>query len=259
MSVAMLNDVSRCIGCRSCQLACKEWNDLAAQRTRNRGSYQNPAGLDARTYTLIRFAESGQHGRLRWDFTKLQCMHCKHPGCVSVCTVGALQKTAEGPVIYDDRRCIGCRYCEYACPFGVPKYEWDKPLGLIAKCTLCAGRLGAGRQPSCVKVCPVDAISFGERDELLEEAHARIRKHPERYFDHVYGEHEAGGTNVLYIGPGDPRELGLPPLGDQPVTRYSEAVMKAMPLTIVAVAAALSGISWYTHRRRDVQAQEGDR
>jgi len=258
MSVAMLNDVSRCIGCRGCQLACKEWNDLEARRTRNRGSYQNPAALDARTYTLIRFAESEEGGRLRWDFTKLQCMHCEHPGCVSVCTVGALQKTAEGPVVYDERRCIGCRYCEYACPFEVPKYEWDKPLGLIAKCTLCAGRLGAGMQPSCVKACPVGAISFGERDELLAEAHDRIRTHPARYFDHVYGEHEAGGTSVLYIGPSDPVALGLPRLGSEPVTRYAEAVMKATPFTVVAVAAALGGISWYTHRRNDVREQERD-
>ena len=256
MSVAMLNDVTRCIGCRSCQLACKEWNDLEATRTRNRGSYENPPRLSANTYTRMRFHEFEERGRLRWVFTKLGCMHCVDPGCVSVCTVGALQKTAAGPVVYDATRCIGCRYCEYACPFGVPKYDWDDPLGLIGKCTFCAGRLGAGMAPSCAKACPVDAIAFGERDELLAEAHRRIRDHRGRYFDHVYGETEAGSTNVLYIGPCDPAELGLPPLGPEPVTRYSEAVMRAAPLTIVAVAAALSGIAWYTHRRDDVRASE---
>lgn len=257
MTWAMLNDAARCIGCRGCQVACKQWNDLEAEATRNHGGYENPGTLTSRTWTRIRFRERERDGRLSWVFSKVQCMHCLEPACVSVCTVGALQRSPEGPVVYAAERCIGCRYCQYACPFGVPKYEWHEALGLIRKCTLCIDRVGAGLRPVCAQTCPTRAIVFGERDELVAEAHRRIRAQPARYVDHVYGEHEVGGTGVLAIAPAEPEALGLPALGRAPATRYSESVVRSLPLALAATVASLTALHLFTHRRDRVRSEEG--
>src|SRR4030042_1560220 len=170
MSKAVLHDATKCIGCRACQVACKQWNDLPGDETTNRGTYENPPQLNAHTFTKIRFNELENDGKFYWVFTKLQCMHCEHPACAEACLVGALRKTEDGPVIYDDRRCIGCRYCMVACPFSIPCFEWDKPTPWIRKCVFCADRLSAGWEPACVKTCPTGALRFGEREELIVEA-----------------------------------------------------------------------------------------
>lgn len=249
MAKAMLIDASKCMGCRGCQVACKQWNDLPAEKTHNWGSYQNPPYLSAKTWTLIQFNEVEEGGKLHWAFLKQQCMHCLHPACVSACPVSALQKMEDGPVIYDAKRCIGCRYCMMACPFGVPKFEWEKPLPLIRKCTFCADRLAEGLQPACAKTCPSGAITFGERDSLIAEAESRIRNNPDKYVNHIYGKEEVGGTSVLYISNIPFEKLGLPTLGTEPVTAWSETAMVATPGVIVAAVAALSGIYWLTKRR----------
>jgi formate dehydrogenase iron-sulfur subunit len=176
-------------------------------------------------------------------------MHCEEPGCVNVCTVGALEKTPGGPVIYHSEKCIGCRYCQYGCPFGVPRFEWDKPLGLIRKCTFCKDRQDSGIEPACVKACPTDALVYGDREALLTEAYNRIADRPNKYVNHVYGDKEAGGTSWLYLSPVPFEEIGLPELGEEPVTHASEVIMNATPVTIVAAVAALSGLYWLTKRR----------
>jgi formate dehydrogenase iron-sulfur subunit len=259
MSHAVLVDLVRCIGCRSCQVACKAWNDNRAEVTLCLGCYDNPPNFSSDTWSLIRFAEVEQGDGLHWVFTKLQCMHCEHPGCVSVCTVGALEKTASGPVIYHDNKCIGCRYCQYGCPFGVPKYEWEKQLGLIRKCTFCADRLADGLEPACVKACPTDALMLGDREQLLTEARRRITARPGKYVNHVYGEKEAGGTSWLYISPVPFTELGFPELGEEHVTLASEAILNSTPVTIIAAVAGLSGLYWLTKRRDEMKAKEGQR
>jgi formate dehydrogenase iron-sulfur subunit len=204
----------------------------------------------------VRFTEVEKDDKLNWVFSKIQCMHCEHPGCASVCTVGALKKTASGPVVYDADICIGCRYCQYACPFGVPQYDWDAQLGLIGKCTFCADRLAEGIEPSCVKACPTDALMLGERDKLLTVARNRIAARPGKYVNRVYGENEAGGTSWLYISPVPFEELGFPTLGAEPVTLASEAILNSTPITIIAAVAGLSGLYWLTKRRDKVQAEE---
>jgi formate dehydrogenase iron-sulfur subunit len=128
-------------------------------------------------------------------------MHCQHPACVEACIVGALEKQDDGPVTYDDRKCIGCRYCQVACPFGIPSFEWDKPMPWIRKCTFCADRQGGGLSPACVTTCPTSALVYGEREDLLSTAHARIDARPSRYVNHIYGEKEVGGTAWLYLSP----------------------------------------------------------
>ena len=149
-------------------------------------------------------------------------MHCVHPACVSACTVGALHRTDGGAVVVDTSKCIGCRYCQYACPFGVPQFEWENTLGVVRKCTSCVERLGAGESPACAAACPSGALKFGQRGNLLEEAHARLAAAADRYLPHVYGEDEIGGTNRLYLSDVSFESLGLPSLGKLPAPHYAE-------------------------------------
>lgn len=257
MTIAVLFDANRCIGCRGCQIACKQWNEndeiipeppYTWDKTVNWGSYENPPQLSARTWTKIRFTELDYNGKLHWVFTKLQCMHCEHPACVAACPVGALQKTPEGPVLYDDDKCFGCRYCMVACPFGIPTFEWDKPLPWVRKCTFCADRLGEGLESACVKTCPTGALQLGKREE-------RITASLDKYVNHIYGEKEIGGTSWLYISPVPFEMLGLSTLGSEPVTVDVERAMGAVPLALFGVAAVMSGIYWLV-KRRDWMSQE---
>lgn len=257
MAKAMLIDASKCTGCRGCQVACKQWNDLPAEKTHNWGSYQNPPDLSAKTWTLIQFSEVEESGKLYWAFLKRNCMHCLHPACVSVCPVGAIQKTEEGPVVYDPARCIGCRYCMMACPFGVPRFEWDKPFPLIQKCTFCMDRLAEGLQPACAQACPTGAITFGERDTLIAEAESRIQNNPNKYVNHIYGKEEVGGTSVLYISHIPFEKLGLPTLSPEPIPALSEKVaIYGTPSMLAGMAVLLGGTYWFTKRRERIQAEK---
>jgi len=256
MSKAMLTDLTKCIGCRACQAACKQWNELPAETTRNNGSYENPLQRSAKTWTTVTFNEVTVGGEFAWIFARRQCMHCQEPACAAACIVGALHKTSDGPVLYDDHKCIGCRYCMLACPFQVPTFEWDKPVPFVRKCTMCADRLAEGLEPACAKTCPTGAILFGERDELLQEAHARIEANPGKYVDHVYGENEVGGTSMLYLSPVPFAELGFPVLGSDPISRDADVAMAAVPLTIVGVGALVGGIYWIIKRRERVSREE---
>ena len=182
MGMGLLFDATRCIGCGACSSACKEQNKLP-------GKVEEV--LTAYTWTTVQEREGLNVRRL--------CMHCEVPTCASVCPVGALKKTPEGPVVYDAERCMGCRYCMMACPFGVPKYEWSKALPGVRKCSMCPDRLAKGLPTACAEICPTGATIFGERDALIAEARKRIDAEPEKYVPHIFGEHEVGGTSVLYI------------------------------------------------------------
>ena len=258
MSQAVLYDATRCIGCRACQVACKQWNEMPGEKTINSGTYENPPHLSSRTLTRLDFHEIEDKGSFHWVFTKQQCMHCEHPACAQACIVGALRKTPDGPVIYDENRCIGCRYCMVACPFGVPAFEWDKPVPWIRKCTFCADRQSAGLEPACVATCPSGALKFGQRKALIAEAHERIAASPGEYVDHVYGENEVGGTSWLYLSPVPFEKLGFPVLGTTPVTINVERAMGAVPPALIAVATGMAGIYWLV-RRRERLSQERDR
>ena len=164
--------------------------------------------------------------------------------------MGALTKSLDGPVVYDSAKCIGCRYCQYACPFGVPTFEWENPLGLIRKCQFCQARLGQGQKPACAEACPNGALRFGRRDALLAQAHAQIESNPGRYARHVYGEREAGGTSMLYLSAVPFAELGFPKLGPEPIPQQAEAVMQQTPLTALTVASLASALAWLLQRRQ---------
>jgi len=258
MSKGVLYDATKCIGCRACQVACKQWNQLPAVPTTNTGTYENPPRLDAYTFTRIHFTEIESNGRFQWVFAKLQCMHCEHPACVEACIVGALEKTPDGPVVYDDRKCIGCRYCQVACPFGIPNFEWDKPMPWIRKCTFCADRQSAGLKPACVTICPTGALKFGERDDLIAEARERIAAASGKYVDHIYGENEVGGTSWLYLSPVPFEKLGFEYHDPEPVTINAARAMGLVPPVLLGVAAAMTGIYWLTKRGQKISQQGHD-
>lgn len=257
MGKGVLVDLNRCIGCRACQVACKQWNQLPSEETTNRGTIENPPQRSASTFTKMHFTELEYEGKFRWVFNKTQCMHCQDAGCKAACLVGAFQKTDDGAIIYDDRRCIGCRYCMMACPFGVPTFMWESRWPWIRKCTFCADRQGGGLEPACVTTCPTGALKFGDREELIKEARERIGAHPGEYIDHIYGEHEVGGTSWLYISPVPFEEIGFPTLGTEAVTVNPGRAMSAVPPALVGVAALMTGVYWITKRRQKNHSKSG--
>jgi formate dehydrogenase iron-sulfur subunit len=243
MRAAILTDLTRCTGCEACVWACKEANGLS----RADGAKK----LAATSLTVIE--------RQRGIPIRRQCMHCLEPACVSVCPVGALQKTAEGPVIYDSSRCIGCRYCMIGCPFGVPTYEWEKPLPLVRKCTMCfADRVAKGLQPACTAACPAGATIFGDRDELVREAERRIAADPDRYVDHIYGLHEAGGTSVLYLSDVPFATLGFRiPSGTDPYPRLTWEILSKLPNVVSMGGVLMFGLWWVIRRRQALAGKDG--
>jgi formate dehydrogenase iron-sulfur subunit len=240
MSAGLLFDSTRCIGCGACSAACKEANGL-------------PLPIESRTtaytWTVVEQIDGVHVRRL--------CFHCKQPTCVSVCPVSALIKTKEGPVVYDADRCIGCRYCIMACPFGVPKYQWDRAVPVVGKCILCAGRVAQGQPTACAAVCPTGATLFGDRDTLAQEARRRIREAPGSYVDHVYGLSEAGGTSVLMLAGVPFERLGMKTdVPHQPLPLLTWQVLSKIPSFVAVFGVLLFGIHWITQRREEVRAHE---
>lgn len=246
--VGLLIDTTRCVGCQSCQRACCRVNNLVPQTPVDIAEPPSPSKewLSAKVWTVVdyRVVKTPKAGQQTWRTVKRQCMHCLEPACASVCPVGAMYKTREGPVIYRSERCIGCRYCMIACPFDVPKFDWESGLPVIGKCHLCAPRLAAGLKPACVEACPTGALKFGRRADLIREAKARIKAMPGRYVDHIYGEHEVGGTSMLYLADVPFDELGFrTDLGSHPLPDLTWQVMSKIPLIVVGLATVLGGIS----------------
>ena len=268
MSKSILVDTTKCIGCGACADACKVVNHLPL--TNPATAKDLPAGAMTEE-ALVAFAQSHGtvDGKLSADtlnvvqthgsiFVRRFCMHCQEPTCASVCPVGALHKTAAGPVAYDADKCMGCRYCMMACPFGIPRYEWQSALPKVKKCTMCAPRQAKGLQPACTAVCPVQAGIFGERSELLAKAEKRLREEPSKYFQHIYGKEEVGGTSVLYLSAVPFERLGLPanlPMEPMPLLTYR--VLSKIPQLVPLGGLLLSGIWWITNRREEVAKAEG--
>jgi formate dehydrogenase iron-sulfur subunit len=247
---AMIQDNTRCIGCRACMVACKEWNDLAADETDffAGDGYQNPRDLDAKNYTLITFNE--EPAQQEWVFGRQLCMHCTEPACVSVCPTAALQKTESGAVKFIEDRCIGCRYCVQACPFVIPKYDYESVAPKIHKCTMCEDRMEENLSPACATVCPTQAISFGDRDEMLTEAKQRIVDAPTRYVPHVYGEHEVGGTNVFHLSSVPFEQLGYETgLPNSPMPNLTHKVMRLVPSIFFSLLSTFGIMAWIVERR----------
>ncbi len=255
-SKGVLVDLTRCIGCRGCQVACKSWNERSVKKTEMYGNFTNPRETNSECFTNVRFVEQEKDGAPVWSFVKNQCLHCKNPACVSVCPVAALKKTKEGPVTYDFSRCIGCRYCMLACPFYMPKYEWEKSKPWVRKCTFCSDRIKAGLAPACVKVCPTNTLTFGDHDDVLKEANRRISNSPGKYVNHIYGKDEAGGTSWIYIS-GTPFEaLGFNkdvPSIELPSLTW--AYISKIP-AVIGVVLTAGAVSWAITRRMNNSGKE---
>ncbi len=247
MSYAILTDVTKCIGCAECVLACKSTYNLDADKPRR---WQKNDGLSAKNWTSIIPLSDNR-------FVRKQCRHCLHPACVSACPVGALQKTEEGPVIYNGSICLGCRYCVMSCPYGIPRYDWDKPIPYVRKCIMCYDRLKAGKLPACIEACPTEATIFGQREDLLKEAHRRIRQYPQKYIPKVWGEREVGGVSVLYISDVD---LGIlsegKALGEKPLPEYTAPAMNSVPFVFLGMGAFMTGLHLFTKRKNRINQEK---
>jgi Fe-S-cluster-containing dehydrogenase component len=205
-AVGMLYDATLCIGCKACVVACKDANNMPADVDGyGQGLYDAPNSLNQYTKNVIQLYKDGDEE----SYAKKQCMHCIDPACVGACMLGALQKGKFGVVSYDVSKCVGCRYCETVCPFNVPKFQWAKAAPKIVKCELCKDRLAEGKEPACTEVCPRKAVIFGRYTDLLDEAHRRLKANPTKYVQKVYGEHELGGTQVLYLSHVSFEKLGF--------------------------------------------------
>jgi formate dehydrogenase iron-sulfur subunit len=233
-----LIDVSKCTGCRGCQLACKQWNSQPAKQTENYGTYQNPPDLQANTWTLIRFQEVEEKGgKLKWLFRKDGCMHCTDAACVKVCPSGALHTTDFGTVALNRELCIGCKECVSACPFNIPRY--DRKTDKIYKCDLCLSRIKADLIPACAKACPTGAVTFGEKGKMIKKAYARVK---ELGGDaSVYGDKFVGGTHVMYVLDEKPAVYeGLPKNPSVPLSIILwKDILK--PLSLLAAGGVIAG------------------
>ena len=251
-AVAMLFDTTRCIGCQACVAACAEANGLVPDTLLSGGLHQTPLDLNSHTKNIIKLYQDPDGTS---SFVKRQCMHCLDPACVAGCPFGALKKGDRGVVTWNASQCIGCRYCEVACPFEVPKFEWDMFNPKIVKCEFCREqRLDQGQEPACTAACPTDAVVFGLRSDLLADAHARIAQKPNTYAEgRVYGETEAGGTQVLYLSHMPFEKLGLPTLSPEArpgrELRFQMIVYKWLlfPLTLFALIAGVIRRRWRDH------------
>jgi len=257
----VLTDTTICIGCRRCEWACAEQNNLPHGNLDTYGDtsvFEEMRRPTREAFTVVN-RYSPPEGSSKPLDVKVQCLHCEHPACVSACIVGALEKSPKGPVVYDAWKCIGCRYCMIACPFQIPAYQYDNALTpKVMKCTMCAERtLGEGRAPACVEMCPPEALVFGRRSELLELAHARILENPGRYHPEVIGEHIAGGTSWLLLTDREPTEIDIPDLPDVSPATITETIQHGIfkgfsgPLMMFGILSVLMKSS--SDRRKETE------
>ena len=261
-----LVDLSRCVGCRKCEQGCNEVNKLLPPERpfEDMLLYDEKRRPDANSYTVVNryfTGKSDEQDHLLPTYVKIQCMHCQDPACVSACLVGALTKKENGTVHYDVSKCIGCRYCMVACPFEIPAYEYFDPLTpRVRKCTFCFERIEKeGGVPGCAAICPVEAITFGKRSNLLDQARTRMQKDPARYIDHIYGEHEVGGTSWLYLSDVDFDKVDFQDLPSEPIPKLPETIQHSLfsylwsPITLFGV---LSVVMAGTKRRLGNKKEE---
>jgi formate dehydrogenase iron-sulfur subunit len=241
---AILFDSTECVGCGECYTACKDQNNLPATNDDFLKDH-----LGANTYTVIE-----QYGD---NYSRKLCMHCVEPTCVSVCPVGAFEKTELGPVLYDADKCIGCRYCMQACPHSIPRYEWSKNNPRVRKCVMCYERVVKGEPTACAEACPTGATIFGDRDEMIAEARQRIADSPESYYPEIYGLTEAGGTNVLVLSSVPFDQLGFAAnLPKEALGNYTMRALEKIPAVVGVGGVFLTGMYWLTKRKNQISQEE---
>jgi len=244
MANAVLYDSTLCVGCRECEKAC-------AQRWNNPYNDRIAAEEMISAHKLTTIKTHGEH------YSRRMCMHCVDPTCASVCPVGAFQKTGLGPVVYDETKCMGCRYCMQACPFQVPAYEWDKLTPQIRKCDGCYSRQLAGKPTACAEACPTGATTMGERNAMIAEGRKRLADKPQEYFQGIYGVYEVGGTSMFILSAVPFEQLGLrtnlPKTALPPLTGVA---LSYVPDVVSVGSVLLGGIYWLSHRKEQVARAE---
>lgn len=274
-ALGILYDATLCIGCKACMTACKEYNNLPPDPTSPDGLWDDPLDLSAKTYNIVKLYRSGT-GQTKdreqdgYSFIRRFCMHCVDPACTSACPVAALSKDpVTGIVKYNKDLCIGCRYCQIACPFNVPKFEWDTPFPQIKKCQLCDHRIQRGSYPACCEFCPNGASIFGEVQMLRKEAKRRLSLPPGsqatfpvhrvdtgeyryatvgHYFPRVYGETDGGGTQVLLLAGVPFQKLGLPDLPPESTASHSETLMHTLYKGMIGPYVLLAGLFFLVYK-----------
>ncbi len=253
--MGVLVDTTVCIGCRKCEWACKESHGMHAGDIEDydeKGIFNSRRRPDHTGHTVVNEYENDKNRSLP-IYLKVQCMHCDRPACVSACIVGAFSKKESGAVIWDDSKCIGCRYCMVACPFQIPAFDYHKALEPdIHKCDFCFDRTKNGKLPACVEICPVETLTYGKRSDLIQVARNKIKNYPDRYLDHIFGETEVGGTSWLYLASKEFEKLDFPKLGKNPAPGVSESIQHgifAYFIPPIALYALLGGIMWISKNR----------
>lgn len=260
-SFGMLTDLSLCVGCRSCEEACNKANGMPAPEEPfdDASVFKEQRWPSAKTYTVVNRYEN-KSDPSRPLYRKIQCNHCLEPACATACPIHAYTKTPEGAVIYNEDLCFGCRYCVIACPFNIPGYDYESALEpKIVKCVLCFGRIKEGQSTACADACPGGALTFGRRADLLKLARKRIMDNPEKYIDHIYGEHEVGGTSWLYISGVPFEQLGFPTnLPKKPLIELTKGYMSSVPVILTTFPAIFGMVYAMTrHREREPRTGEG--
>ncbi|MGD2187312.1 MAG: 4Fe-4S dicluster domain-containing protein [Desulfobacterales bacterium] len=260
-SVGVLFDNTRCIGCRKCEEGCNTVNELPApdQPFDDLSVLDSKRRTTAKTYTIVNRYDTFSNVNLKGPlYRKVQCNHCLEPACASACFVRAFTKTPKGAVIYDASVCVGCRYCMIACPFEIPTYEYEKALEpRVMKCTMCYPRIIKGLLPGCVQACPTEALTYGKRTDLLRVARERISKFPDRYVNHIYGEHEMGGTSWLYLSAAPFKEIGMrEDLGFTSAPQLTAGALSGVPIVVGLWPVLLTGIYAMSKRKEKIANQE---
>jgi formate dehydrogenase iron-sulfur subunit len=261
LEIAKLIDLSRCIGCKACQSACMEWNDLRDEVGTSDGFYTNPADLTDQSWTLMRFTETEIDGKFNWLILKDGCLHCADPGCLKACPApGAIVQYSNGIVDFHQEQCIGCGYCTAGCPFNIPRLS--KKDGKAYKCTLCSDRVGVGLEPACVKSCPTQALSFGSKEDMLFQAEHRLEDLRERGFAKaaVYDPRGVGGTHVVLVLPhGDqPEAYGLPkdPQVGKVLSLWRSGVTRAVGVATMFAVLVAGVLHYMRHGPLEVPPEE---
>jgi Fe-S-cluster-containing dehydrogenase component len=253
--VGVLVDTTRCVGCRSCEAACAEAHRLPVPDTGDESAFERKRQTTESQWTVVNRHKT-EKGEV---FVKRQCMHCNQPGCVAACPVKAMEKRKEGPVTWETN-CMGCRYCMPSCPFEIPKFEYGSSNPKIQKCNLCWDRLEKGEKPACVENCPEQALLFGPRKKLIEEANRRIYQKPGEYLTHIYGEHEVGGTGYLYLSKVPFEQIGFrTDLGTVAYPEFTKGFLYSVPLVLLLWPAFLIGVNTVTKREEEKRRKEGGR
>jgi formate dehydrogenase iron-sulfur subunit len=246
----VLYDSTRCVGCQTCESSCATANNLPESTDELKVGVIRKTDEKRRTVINAFNTSKGE------VYSKKQCMHCNEPACTAACLTQAMYKTKEGPVIWRANKCMGCRYCMVSCPFDIPKFEYHSANPKIQKCEMCYERQKDGKKPACVENCPAEALFFGTRRELIKEARKRIQENPDQYTDHIYGEHEAGGTGILQLSSVPFNELGLNiSLQNSSYPSLSKGFLYSVPTIFVLWPAILLGIHEATKNNHPKEAE----